>query len=445
MNTTNTKKVLLIITSFILIGAAGCSSTPDVQEFANTASATDELQRFSSDMSAAREAQVDVLSPDTYRRAEKALSKSVDKQKNGKDAKDVLHEVAVGRAHLDVANKFAAISRTNLEAVVAARRDALTAGAPKSHPEDFKNADEHLRSVTSEIEENDLSEVAEHRQKLQKEYLDVELKAIKQTNLAPAKAIVAAAIKEGAKEYAKQSLAIAEKTISDTDAFIIANRHQTDALKARSDATTAAATHLLKITKASKAGKNVSSEQTALMIESEQLKTQEKHDQLSAEQETSKELAAETGELRSAQAFNEAFEAARREFKKTEAEVSREGNRLVIRLKALEFPASQSVLRGSNFPLLAKVAKVVKGFDGSSVEVAGHTDSDGGKEANQKLSTERAQAISDYLVSNEAIAEDKIKVTGHGYERPLASNKTAKGKAQNRRVDIIISPRTSAE
>jgi outer membrane protein OmpA-like peptidoglycan-associated protein len=108
----------------------------------------------------------------------------------------------------------------------------------------------------------------------------------------------------------------------------------------------------------------------------------------------------------------------------------------------LEFPANQSVLRGENFPLLAKVAKVIKGFEGSSVVVEGHTDSDGGKKSNIKLSTERAQAISKYLISNEAISEEKISAAGYGYDRPLETNKTEKGKAQNRRVDIIINPVT---
>ena len=64
-------------------------------------------------------------------------------------------------------------------------------------------------------------------------------------------------------------------------------------------ATNAAANHLLKITRASKAGQNVSSEQAALALESEQDKTLQKHEQLTQERSNAKELAAETGELRS--------------------------------------------------------------------------------------------------------------------------------------------------
>ncbi len=389
-------------------------------------------------MKAAEERQFDVLSPYAYRQADNALKSAVTAQKNGKDTKKTLHEIAVGRAQLKNANQFAELSRVNLEAVVSARQASLAAGAPSAFPDEFKKADDHLRSITSEIENNDLSDVTANREKLQKEYLDLELKAITLASLGTVRSTIALAVKEGANEFANQSLAIAQKNADDTEAYIVANRHQTHAIALRSDAATSSANHLLKITRASKAGKNVSSEQAALRLESEQFKTQ-------SERNTANELAAETGDLKNDQAFNQKFQAAQAEFTKEEAEVYRQGNRLVIRLRALEFPNNQSVLRGSNFPLLAKVAKVVEGFKGSSVVIEGHTDSVGGKALNARLSTERAQAVSDYLVSTKAIDRDNVTVTGYGFEKPLASNKSVKGRSQNRRVDIIISPRTLSE
>lgn len=417
-----------------------CSSAPKIEEFADTANPADEVRNFSLDMAAAKDRQVDVLAPNSYKHAEKALKYALDDQKGGKNAKSTLHSVATGRAYLLQANQSAEVSKTNLEAVVTARQAAIVAGAPKTFADDFADADSHLKSVTENIESNDLSDVASSREKLQKEYLDAELKAIQLTNLGPAKATIAVAMKEGAGEYAKQSLAIANKTVSDTDAFIIANRHQTDAVKSRSEESTKAADHLLKITRAAKAGKNVSPEQAALLLESEQAKTQEERSQLNVAREAAKDLAVETADLKSDAAFNKSFEAARSEFTKSEAEIYRQGNRLVIRLKTLEFPTNQSVLKGSNFPVMGKVAKVIKGFENSSVLIEGHTDSDGGKVQNEKLSKERAQAFSDYLVSSDAIARDKITVAGYGFQRPLTSNKTSKGKAQNRRVDVIITP-----
>jgi OmpA-OmpF porin, OOP family len=420
--------------------AIGCSSTPKIEEFADTANPAQELQSFTADLNSAVESQVNVLSPAEYEQAARAQKSAERSQDKGRDAKETLHAVAVGRAHLTRANQFSQLAKTNLEAVVNARQAAIDAGAPKAFSEEFTSADEDLKSVTSEIENNDLSSVAESKDKLQKQYLDVELKAITASNLGPAKDALALALKEGASEYAQQSLAITKKNIDDTEMFIFANRHDTSGVTARSKGATAAANHLLKITRASKAGRNVSSEQTALQIESEQIKTQNERDQLAQERETAKGLAAETVNLKSDAAFIKNFEAARREFTKSEAEVYTQGKNLVIRLRALEFPANQAVIKGSNFALLSKVAKVVKGFDNASVVIEGHTDSDGGKELNDKLSAERAQAFSDYLVSNNAIEAERISVAGYGFQRPLASNKTAKGKAQNRRVDVIITP-----
>jgi OmpA-OmpF porin, OOP family len=421
-------------------GITGCSSTPKIQEFADTANPSDEVQRFANDMQTAVQQQVDVLSPAAFRKADKHLKSAVIAREKGKDAKDILHSVAEGRAHLNRANQFAELSRTNMEDVVAARQAALTAGASKYFADELNKSDDNLRDVTSEIEDNDLGSVAKNRAKLQKEYLDVELKAIKQSNLGAARATLALAIKEGAKDFAKQSLAITEKKINDADAFIVANRHQTVTVKSRSEDAVNTANHLLKITRASKAGKNISSEETALRLEAEQNKTQNERDQLIAERSAAKDLAVETSKLKSDQAFNQSFETAQAEFTKNEAEVSRQGDQLVIRLRTLEFPVNQSVLKGSNFPLLAKVAKVVKSFENSTVAIEGHTDSNGGKALNDKLSTERAQAVSDYLVSSQAIDREKVTVAGFGFERPMASNKTAKGQAQNRRVDIIINP-----
>ncbi len=438
------KNGIIGINLIILLGMLGCSTGPKVQEFPATANATEEIQKLGVDMQAATAAQADVLSPSAYKNAKEALDSAITAQKKGNDAKDVLHDVAVGRAHLNRANQFAGLARTNMEEVAAARTAAVKADAPRLFPDDFKDADKNLRNLTSEIEDNDLGGVAKNRAKLQAAYLEVELKAIKKANLGAAIDTIAVAKKEGAKDYAKQSLAIAEKSVTDAEAFIIANRHQTDAIKSRSDNAMVAANHALKITRASKAGENVSPEEVALRIENEQRRTQSTEAQLAAEKEATSKLSVQTGQLKSEQEFNRSFEEARNEFTAGEAEVYRKGNELVIRLKALEFPVNQSVLRGSNFPLLAKVAKVVEKFENPTVVIEGHTDSDGGQALNKKLSIARADAIRDYLVSNEAVDEENITASGYGFEKPLASNKTAKGKAQNRRVDVVISPQMAA-
>ena len=114
----------------------------------------------------------------------------------------------------------------------------------------------------------------------------------------------------------------------------------------------------------------------------------------------------------------------------------------MIRLKGLAFPSSQAVITGSNFELLSKVSRVIKGFDASSVVIEGHTDSIGGKTQNESLSERRAKAVKDYLVSND-IDAGSIETVGYGFQKPLATNTTKDGRAQNRRVDIRIQAQKS--
>jgi outer membrane protein OmpA-like peptidoglycan-associated protein len=146
--------------------------------------------------------------------------------------------------------------------------------------------------------------------------------------------------------------------------------------------------------------------------------------------------------------LNEKYEAARKEFAGNEAEVYKQGDALLIRLKGMEFPSAKATITERNKPLLGKVQKVMEDFGSSSVVVEGHTDSVGGKKVNDRLSQNRAEAVKNYLQENSGgLSEDssKIEAVGYGYQKPLATNKTADGRAQNRRVDIIIKPEAAAK
>ena len=447
----------LFFSGLVMSGIMACSHTAVKQEFPATASAVEEIQKFDTDMMTASSQQVNVLSPVHFQEAQSALIHAKERQAAGKEAKGTLHTIAEGRTHLDQANEAAKLSHNNMEEVVVARQQAIEASAPTILTKDFRRADEHLREVTTDLEQNNLKGAAKNRAKLQAEYLGLELQAIKQGHLDSAINTIQMAKKEGGAKYAPRSLAIAEKKVKDTDAFITGNRHAKPEVDARSQDAQSAAEHFLKITRNAKAGKNVSGEDAALAMEGEQNKTAVTQTALAL---TVAEVAArdaqlltEKGHTLSAQEQTQALEAekalaaryetARKQFTKSEAEVYKQGNKLLIRLRGLEFPRSKAVLQGSNFPLLAKVQNVIKDFGKSSIVIEGYTDSDGGKEANEKLSNDRAQAVREYFVSAAGVEKDSITAIGYGDQKPLATNNTAKGKAQNRRVDVIITPDTT--
>lgn len=76
----------------------------------------------------------------------------------------------------------------------------------------------------------------------------------------------------------------------------------------------------------------------------------------------------------------------------------------------------------------------------SKMVVEGHTDSQGGDSYNQDLSQRRAQTVRDYLVSR-GIAADRVRSQGFGSSRSVADNKSTEGRANNRRVEIVVAPK----
>ena len=84
------------------------------------------------------------------------------------------------------------------------------------------------------------------------------------------------------------------------------------------------------------------------------------------------------------------------------------------------------------------VQKLVADPNGAFIEIEGHTDNVGGKEINQKIGMERAEAVKKYLYEQYQIPLHKMNVISYGAEKPVASNKTKDGRAQNRRVVIRV-------
>jgi outer membrane protein OmpA-like peptidoglycan-associated protein len=429
-----------LISSFLILGLSACSGGPAIQDIPNTANPADEISKLGSEISAAMTNQVNVLAPNSFEQAKESFNdakKSLDQQRA---SRSTLREVAKSRAYLKQALNFATVAHQNIDDVLIARSAAIDAKGPSLKAKEFEAADEKLRDVTSDIEENNLKSAAKNRSALQMAYLDIELQSIKAARLGPSTAMIGQARKEGAAEFAPRMLAIAEKSVLDTDAFITANRHNTAQVEARSMETLKNAEHVLKITRDSKSGNKTSSEETALLIETEKTNVAHKQNQIEQGASANAALSAENSNLEADQALDRKYEEARTQFNSNEAEVYKQGRTLVIRLRGLEFSPGTAVLKGSNFALLSKVQNVIAKFEHGSVIVEGHTDSDGGKLLNDKLSADRAEAVKQYFVANNQGQPLEIKSVGYGFQKPLSSNKTPAGRAQNRRVDVLIRP-----
>lgn len=120
--------------------------------------------------------------------------------------------------------------------------------------------------------------------------------------------------------------------------------------------------------------------------------------------------------------------------------VQRQGNNLALNFKSdLVFDSGAADVKGASAADIQQVAKVMNDYPQTKIIVAGHTDSTGSAEFNQKLSERRAEAVKNLLVDN-GVSSDRIVVRGYGKTQPIASNDTATGRQQNRRVKITIEP-----
>ncbi|MBS8240477.1 autotransporter outer membrane beta-barrel domain-containing protein [Marinobacter lipolyticus] len=104
----------------------------------------------------------------------------------------------------------------------------------------------------------------------------------------------------------------------------------------------------------------------------------------------------------------------------------------------VQFPNNSSVIGNAYDEEIRRVADFMAEYPETTVEIAGHSDSTGDAEYNRFLSQRRAEAVADRLTQSLGVAEDRVSATGYGESEPIASNDTAAGRAENRRVEARI-------
>lgn len=120
--------------------------------------------------------------------------------------------------------------------------------------------------------------------------------------------------------------------------------------------------------------------------------------------------------------------------------VVRQGDNLVLRMPSdVTFATNQSNIEPQFDAVLQDVAAVLQQYDRSTVDIIGHTDSTGGDAINQPLSERRALSVANALIRN-GVMPERLYIEGRSSSQPVASNDTAQGRAQNRRVEILIRP-----
>ncbi|EWH10836.1 OmpA/MotB domain-containing protein [Catenovulum agarivorans DS-2] len=133
-------------------------------------------------------------------------------------------------------------------------------------------------------------------------------------------------------------------------------------------------------------------------------------------------------------------QAFKKELADSGVDVVRDGDQLKLIMPGnLTFDSGSSIVKSNFHPILNDVAVVLKKFDKTKLSIEGHTDSTGDALYNQSLSEARANSVAHYL-SQQNVADQRLRTIGMGESSPVASNQTAAARSQNRRVELRIIP-----
>jgi outer membrane protein OmpA-like peptidoglycan-associated protein len=440
---------------------------------------------FEREVDGARNNQVNLLAPTWFAKADEALADAREGFEKQAAVSKIADAVARGRVHLSKAEEMAAVSRTALSDLMPSREAARKAGATRLAA--YEDTEEDFLRLTRAIEQNNLGYAIKNKDRVKAAYHDLEIMAIKGDALGEARDILSQLDAMAARKHAPQTTALAVDKYNQADVFISQNPYASEKMNLMAKDALFSANRALQITNQALAVKEMTPERVALWIEgllqgitrklsapdmraqSFQIQQdniigsiqalQENRDYLSAKTEDLKnevdELSARVinleGRSRDEQEamarleverrFNQKFTEIQTFFGKDEAEVYRQGDYLMIRLRGIKFPVGRSVIMPENYELLRKVQQAIRNFDDPDVVVAGHTDSTGSNAVNEQLSLERAEAVREYLIANNTLPANRVAAIGYGSARPLLSNETAEGRAANRRIDVAIAPR----
>jgi OmpA-OmpF porin, OOP family len=417
------KKFFKVFLLLSLCTAWACSSVK-MADIPATADPREEVSKLASEINTAVTKNVDVLAADQFQKSKSYLAEAQRGIKDGKSQSKILDSLRAGNGYLTEAYAIASTRQGQAEGLLAARQMALQAGAASftELKSDLEDLDEEVSERADDLADTKTEKIA----KYEAQYVDLEKRAVILSQLGKIQAVVNGAEKNDAKSKVPNTFKKAEMSLKTAESIISTNVRNPagyqDAVKtARADAKQLSNV----LATIEQNGGNLEESVAIKMV---------------AQNKKISGLESSVGEV----AIQKALEEARSQFSTDEADAYQQGENLVIRLKQINFASGRSDLPESALPLLAKVSGVAKSLNTSQIKVEGHTDSVGPALQNEALSENRASAVATYFKTN-GFSDIQVESEGYGYKKPIASNKSKEGRAQNRRVDIVISPSSITE
>jgi OOP family OmpA-OmpF porin len=465
--------------------------------FAANASAQTELRAtLFADADRAREqaraANAELLAPDAFTRAAEAYASAEADLERGRNMERIRSSLATATRSFRDAAEAAEIANVTLAAVIKTRADATNANAATFAAALWAEASRSFDNAARRLESGDIRGARGRADEAEALFRDAELTAIKAQYLSQTRALIAEADQARVSRLAPRTLEKARSLLAEAERELNENRYDTDLPRSLAQQANYEARHAIYLAglierlraedqtledlilsyeqplaivsaaadKVAQLDKGIEPVVTELVAYIEGLREQAEQAALDltdsrarvAELEeeirdldarlggVSQERVALVQRLEAEERIRQQFAAIENMFERDEARVSREGNRVIIRLVGLTFASGQDAVRPAYRPLLEKLKRAVDVFPRSQITIEGHTDSYGGDENNLALSRRRAEAVGAYMTTELQVPAVRISAVGYGETQPIANNDTEQGRERNRRIDVIIEP-----
>jgi outer membrane protein OmpA-like peptidoglycan-associated protein len=479
---------------WVVLGLVMLSQTAPAQEDIKASLFKDATEA----MQNAKKNQADVLSPNNFAKAMDYYQDAEKDFQQGRNLEDIRRKLRAAIAYFGKANEVRKLAEVTFVSTIKARNDALNADAPTYASNEWQEAEKKFADAAGKLEDGNVNSAKRKAAEAEAEYRKAELSAIKTNYLQETWQLLEQAKKMKVKDRAPKTLARAQDLVQRAEKELNENRYDTDVARNLAQQAKYEAKHALYLSNYIQQTKKQKVSEEDILLQAEaplqkiaaemdlvaefdngiEFATQKIIDKIHEYQDLINQYSQEIADLKQqnsdltarieeleaqlgtvaqqqselqkrmeAQArIRQQFQEVEKMFNRDEARVLREGNDIIIRMVGLNFASGKAVIEPRYFSLLSKVQNAINIFPGSEITVEGHTDSFGGDEVNLRLSQERAEAVRQYLLANmRNLSADQVKAVGYGESKPIANNETAEGRAKNRRIDIVITPKLDTQ
>lgn len=445
-------------------------------------------------LDAAKVEGTDVYSAGFYQQALKYFQEAEADSTAGKNPQHIQQKLAISLSHLENAQKVTERVKKSFPELVQAHQDALKADSPQLAAETMKKGIASLEKIIARAEKGDWEKATELIKPVVALFRAAELEAIKLNIWGDTQELLSQATTAGGVVLTPQLMGMAKEKIQTVEKLVESDRYNLDSARVLIEQSNYLIQHALvlieRITElkddpggweklilqletyvqeiSNTLDLNPDLNQNLLIaveaintsirnlqenqryLQNELAKRDNRIGELEAEMvrfrsQTSKytaELEEKRKQIQEQKRFEEKIRSITSILSPQEGTIIRSTaggkDEIIIRLTGLSFRSGFAEIQPEGHSILKKVEQVIQAFPDRTIEIHGHTDSQGKAEVNLALSQARAQAVKNFFLSKLNLESERVTAVGFGEEQPIATNDTEAGRKQNRRIEIIL-------